>query len=55
MLLVCVNVAQDSDKDSTEEEVMEETFRPRLRTFNEDIMKVMGIKEDKKWPKYYWY
>ena len=45
----------ETDKDTKEDDLSEVTFKPKLCMFEDDIMKVMGIKEDRKWPKVYYY
>lgn len=45
----------ECDKDTKDDELKEVTFKPRLCTFEQDIMEVMGIKEDRKPAKTYWY
>jgi len=54
VLLVC-ECCLETDKDTKEDDLMEVTFVPKLCMFEEDIMNAMGIKEDRKWPKYYYY
>jgi len=51
---VCVSCSE-TDKDTKEDELKEVTFKPKLCMFEDDIMRAMGIKEDRKWPKYYYY
>lgn len=48
-------IYEDTDKDTREDEVTKVTYRPKLCMFEDDIMNAMGIKEDRKWPKYYYY
>ncbi|KAI0232295.1 putative 39S ribosomal protein L24, mitochondrial [Lamellibrachia satsuma] len=43
----------ESAKDTVNNEVTEVTFKPKLTTFNEDIMEAMGINEDRKRAKTY--
>jgi len=45
----------ETDKDTKEDDLQEVTFKPKLRMFEDDIMRAMGIKEDRKWPKMYYY
>ena len=52
---VACQCRSETDKDTNEGELMEVTFRPKLTLFEDDIMRVMGIKEDRKWPKFYYY
>lgn len=42
-------------KDTKAAEVEKVTFFPKLRTFEMDIMETMGIQEDRKPTKTYWY
>lgn len=42
-------------KDTKPAEVIKVTFQPRLMTFEKEIMDVMGIKDDRKSAKTYWY
>ncbi|ESN99519.1 hypothetical protein HELRODRAFT_84263 [Helobdella robusta] len=44
-----------SDKDTLNNEVKKVTFVPKLCTFEEDISNEMGIKDDRKPAKTYWY
>lgn len=46
---------EETDKDTKEDDLKEVTFRPKLCMFEDDIMNAMGIKEDRKWPKMYYY
>jgi large subunit ribosomal protein L24 len=45
----------ESDVDTKEDELTEVTFKPKLCTFEQDIMNIMGIKEPRKRAKTYWY
>ena len=45
----------ETAKDTTNSEVTEVTFEPKLSTFDDDIMEAMGIKEDRKRAKTYFY
>ena len=45
----------ECEKDTKEDELTEVTFEPKLCTFEEDIMDVMGIKEDRIPAKTYWW
>jgi hypothetical protein len=45
----------ECDKDTKEDDLKEATFKPKLCTFEEDIMNAMGIKETRKRAKTYWY
>lgn len=44
-----------SDKDTPEKELKKVTYKAKLMTFESDIMEQMGIKEDRKPGKTYWY
>ncbi|XP_069678412.1 large ribosomal subunit protein uL24m [Periplaneta americana] len=46
---------KEADKDTKEDDVIEITFEPALKTFEMDIMDNMGIKEDRVPGKTYWY
>ncbi|KAJ9580578.1 hypothetical protein L9F63_024245, partial [Diploptera punctata] len=46
---------KESVKDTKDEEVTEITYKPSLKTFEMDIMSIMGIKEDRIPHKTYWY
>lgn len=46
---------KDGDKDTNKEELQRVTFQPSLKSFEEDIFDQMGIKEDRKPRKTYWY
>jgi len=54
-LYSCISSGAESEKDTKEEELKEVTFKPKLCTFEQDIMNVMGIKETRKRAKTYWY
>ncbi|XP_022326860.2 large ribosomal subunit protein uL24m-like [Crassostrea virginica] len=43
------------DKDTDKNEVSKVTFTPKLKTFEQDIMDQMGIKEDRQYRKSFWY
>lgn len=45
----------ERDKDTTGAVVSEITFEPSLQTFEMEIMKAMGIEEDRIPGKTYWY
>lgn len=45
----------ESEKDTKDDEVKEVTFQPRLSTFEQDIRDAMGITENRKPTKTYWY
>lgn len=45
----------DEPKDTLKKEVTEVTFKPSLLTFEQDIMKQMGIVENGKQPQTFWY
>jgi len=55
LLLYVCECCAETDKDTKEDELKEVTFKPKLCMFEDDIMRAMGIKEDRKWPKYYYY
>lgn len=42
-------------KDTTPEALQEVTFKPKLCTFEEEILEKHGIKEERKYQKKYWY
>ncbi|ELU00889.1 hypothetical protein CAPTEDRAFT_170410 [Capitella teleta] len=46
---------KDSDKDTSEKLLKEVTFKPKVMTFEDEIMDAMGIKEERKRAKTYWY
>jgi len=46
---------ESADKDTKEEELLEVTFKPRLVTFEEDILQETGIVETRRPAKTYWY
>ncbi|NWR51917.1 RM24 protein, partial [Regulus satrapa] len=45
----------DGPKDTSEEEALAKTYRPSLKTFEEEIMDAMGIVETRRAKKSYWY
>jgi len=45
----------ESDKDTKEEELLAVTFKPKICSFEEEIMKEMNIVDDRKPAKTYWY
>jgi len=45
----------ESDKDTKEDELLAVTFKPNVCTFEEEIMKEMGIVDNRKPAKTYWY
>jgi len=45
----------ETEKDTKEDDLTKVTFKPKLCMFEDDIMKAMGIKEDRKWHKVYYY
>lgn len=53
--LVDAKTYKISEKDTPEKELNKVTFKPKLMTFESDIMEQMGIKEDRKPGKTYWY
>ena len=42
-------------KDTAPEELKKVTFKPKLCTFEADILEKHGIKEDRKYQKKFWY
>ncbi|XP_064618873.1 large ribosomal subunit protein uL24m-like [Lineus longissimus] len=46
---------ENAEKDTKPDEVIKVTFEPKLKTFEQEIMEEMGIKEDRKPAKTYWY
>lgn len=46
---------KEQPKDTGAEVIKEITFKPKLKTFEMDIMESMGIKEDRVPHKTYWY
>merc|ERR1711976_998701 len=42
-------------KDTTQEDLLKVTFDPKIMTFEEEMMEVNGIKDDRKRAKTYWY
>lgn len=47
--------ADNETTDTSEKELQKVTFVPKLLTFEEDLMQELGIKEDRKPAKTYWY
>lgn len=47
--------AANRDKDTDKNEVSKVTFTPKLKSFEQDIMDQMGIKEDRQYRKSFWY
>ncbi|NXM78564.1 RM24 protein, partial [Serilophus lunatus] len=45
----------DGPKDTSVEDVQAKTYRPSLKTFEEEIMDAMGIVETRRPKKSYWY
>ena len=45
----------DTEKDTKEKQLTKVTFDPKVMTFEEEIMQAMGIKEDRKPAKTFWY
>lgn len=43
------------NKDTDKNEVNRVTFVPKLKSFEQDIMDQMGIKEDRQYRKTFWY
>lgn len=48
-------ISGNAKTDTLMSEVEKATYVPTTKTFEEDIMDIMGIKEDRKPPKTYWY
>ncbi|XP_046370699.2 probable 39S ribosomal protein L24, mitochondrial [Haliotis rufescens] len=53
--MVQISSYVETDKDTKDKELKKITFKPRLSTFEQDIMEKMGIKEDREPAKTYWY
>ncbi|NXU55373.1 RM24 protein, partial [Turnix velox] len=45
----------DGPKDTSEKDVEEKTYKPSLKTFEEEIMDALGIVETRRAKKSYWY
>ncbi|NWV45790.1 RM24 protein, partial [Daphoenositta chrysoptera] len=45
----------DGPKDTSEEDALAKTYRPSLKTFEEEVMDAMGIVETRRAKKSYWY
>ncbi|EOA92823.1 Putative 39S ribosomal protein L24, mitochondrial, partial [Anas platyrhynchos] len=45
----------DGPKDTSVEDVLEKTFLPSLKTFEEEVMDAAGIVETRRARKSYWY
>lgn len=45
----------ETAKDTKEKELTEVTFVPKLKSFEQDIMDAMGIKDTRQRAKTYWY
>ena len=48
-------IADNKEKDTPEAVLKEVTFKPKLCTFEQEIMEKMGIKEDRKPARTFWY
>lgn len=51
----CTLARPDGPKDTSEEDALAKTYRPSLKTFEEEIMDAMGIVETRRAKKSYWY
>ncbi|KAI1229914.1 hypothetical protein IHE44_0010619 [Lamprotornis superbus] len=51
----CPLTHADGPKDTSEEDALAKTYRPSLKTFEEEIMDAMGIVETRRAKKSYWY
>lgn len=51
----CPLACTDGPKDTSEEDALAKTYRPSLKTFEEEIMEAMGIVETRRAKKSYWY
>lgn len=51
----CTLARPDGPKDTSEEDALAKTYRPSLKTFEEEIMEAMGIVETRRAKKSYWY
>ncbi|NWV38406.1 RM24 protein, partial [Grantiella picta] len=51
----CPLAHTDGPKDTSEEDALAKTYRPSLKTFEEEIMDAMGIVETRRAKKSYWY
>ena len=54
IFMFCLFTASKT-KDTTDTELKKVTFKPKLCTFEEDILEQHGIKEKKKFQKKFWY
>lgn len=48
-------IVSESDKDTLSADVLAVTFEPKLETFEMNIMREMGLKEDRIPARSYWY
>lgn len=48
-------VVENAEKDTTEKQLEEPTYKANLKTFEQDIMDSLGIKETRTRGKTYWY
>lgn len=46
---------KDGPKDTSVEDALEKTYVPSLKTFQEEIMELQGIVEERRFRKSYWY
>ncbi|NXO24885.1 RM24 protein, partial [Cisticola juncidis] len=51
----CPLARTDGPKDTSEEDALAKTYRPSLKTFEEEVMDAMGIVETRRAKKSYWY
>lgn len=45
----------DGPKDTSPEDTLEKTYVPTLKTLEEEVMEKLGIQEDRRHQKSYWY
>lgn len=50
-----ISTYKSGEKDTNKDELQKVTYVPKLKSFEEDILEKMGIKEDRKPGKTYWY
>lgn len=53
--LAASSLSADGPKDTSVEDVLEKTFLPSLKTFEEEVMDAAGIVETRRARKSYWY
>ncbi|NWS11310.1 RM24 protein, partial [Pachyramphus minor] len=54
-ILCCSLARTDGPKDTSVEDALAKTYKPSLKTFEEEIMEAMGIVETRRAKKSYWY